>query len=191
MSQTPTARTSQTHPLRIATIRIGASGGAIGITFAPGKHQTQAMTGTWARDLDIDLHMIKQWGASDLITLLEPHELDELGIPGLPEKAAQLGLAWHGFPISDGQAPDDRFLRPWLTAGPLLANKILHGYRVLVHCKGGLGRAGTVACLLLLATGAAADADAAMQQVRDVRPGAIETAAQESFLRREFERRRP
>ena len=175
-------RTSQTDPLRIATIPVGEHGGAIGVTFAPGKRQAAAMTGTWERDLAMDLAAIRQWGAQDLITLLEPHEFEELAIPNLPTEALAHGLRWYGLPITDGEAPDHRFLDRWITLGPQLVSEIRRGTRVVVHCKGGLGRAGTVACLLLLASGAAGDADDAMRQVRAVRRGAIETSAQEAFL---------
>lgn len=176
-------RTSQTHPLRIATLPVGDQGGAIGVTFAPGKHQAAAMTGIWHRDLLLDLEAIRQWGASDLITLLEPQEFEELNIVELPQRVGASGLHWHGLPITDGASPDSRFLEPWASLGPTLVDGLKSGKRVVVHCKGGLGRAGTVACLLLLDSGAAADANQAMEKVRAVRRGAIETAAQEDFLR--------
>lgn len=176
-------RTSQTHPLHIAMLPLGNEGGAIGVTFAPGKHQAQAMTGIWARDLDTDLQAIVAWGATHLVTLLEPWELDALRIPNLPERARSAGLQWHGLPITDRAAPDERFLLPWRSLGPALRHDIENGARVVVHCTGGLGRAGTVACLFLLDGNAATSAEDAMAQVRAVRPGAIETAGQEAFLR--------
>lgn len=175
-------RTSQSDPLRIATLNVGVRDGAIGITFAPGKRQSVAVTGSWCRDLTTDLAAIKDWGATDLVTLLEPHEFLELGIADLPNAARALGLSWHGLPITDGAAPDERFLVPWRLLGPAMREGILDGQRVVVHCKGGLGRAGTVACLLLMAVSVPATADQAMAMVRSVRPGAIETAEQESFL---------
>lgn len=175
-------RTSQSHPLRIATLNL-PSGGAIGVTFAPGKHQAQAMTGAWARDLDTDLLAIKAWGAQTLLSLLEPAEFDELGIVDLPAKARIAGLTWFGLPITDGAAPDERFLTPWAMLVPQFARGLEEGYRIVVHCKGGLGRAGTVACMLLRHLGIARDAQEAMVSVRAVRPGAIETAEQESFLK--------
>lgn len=141
------------------------------------------MTGVWERDLATDLNAIVEWGATDLITLLEPAEFEELSIVQLPCLASELRLCWHGLPIADGHAPDDRFLRPWQQLGPELANGIQQGRRVLVHCKGGLGRAGTVACLLAMETGVVESADAAIAEVRRVRPGAVETAEQEEFLR--------
>ncbi|WP_266180216.1 protein-tyrosine phosphatase family protein [Dyella humicola] len=177
-----TIRTSVTDPLRIATLPV-TGGGAIGVTFAPGKHQVNAMSGgTWQRDLDVDLQAIKRWGADVLITLLEQEELTELAIAPLASRAEAAGLRWFGLPITDGAAPDDRFLVPWSELGPRFARELQNGGRLVVHCKGGLGRAGTVACLLLHATGAARGADEAMAMVRAVRRGAIETKAQESFL---------
>ncbi|MNL81577.1 hypothetical protein D3C87_2087370 [compost metagenome] len=51
-----------------------------------------------------------------------------------------------------------------------------------MHCKGGLGRAGTVASMLLIDTGCALDGINAIAKVRSVRPGAVETAEQEEFI---------
>lgn len=180
---TSEVRTSRTDPLRIATLPVGNLGGAVGVTFAPGKHQVAAMTGVWQRDLLLDLQAIRHWGASDLITLLEPHEFEELNILDLPQLAVASNLRWHGLPITDGSPPDARFLEPWVSLGPTLVDGLKSGRKVVVHCKGGLGRAGTVACMLLLDSGAASDAENAMAKVREVRRGAIETLAQEAFLR--------
>lgn len=177
------ARTSLTHPLLIAELAVGTKGGAVGVTFAPGKIQQEALTGAWARDLDIDLEAICAWGARYLISLLEPREFEELRIGELPKRAGACGLLWHGLPITDGAVPDHRFLEPWAKLGPALSHALLGGERVVVHCKGGLGRAGTVACLLLLDTGAAASAEEAMRLVRTARPNAIENPAQEEFIR--------
>lgn len=107
------SRTSNSHPLQIATMPIGMNGGAIGVTFAPGKHQDVAMTGSWARDLDIDLASIVAWGAQHLITLIEPWEFEELRITSVAERAKAHRLMWHGLPIKDGAAPDARLLLPW------------------------------------------------------------------------------
>lgn len=53
-----------------------------------------------------------------------------------------------------------------------------------MHCKGGLGRAGTVASLLLGTYEKGLSADAIMVLVREVRPNAVETVVQEQYLRR-------
>lgn len=176
------SRTSHSYPLHIATLAVGSNGGAIGVTFAPGKYQEFAMTGTWNRDLDVDLCAIRSWGSTHLISLIEPWEFDELRIVALPERAESLGIVWRGLPIVDGAAPSEAFLKEWEVLGPALCRELLDGRRVLVHCKGGLGRAGTVACMLLLGTGTAATGMQAIDMVRQVRPGAIETSEQEDFI---------
>jgi ADP-ribosyl-[dinitrogen reductase] hydrolase len=185
------SRTSISHPLCIAELPIGSRGGAVGVTFAPGKRQLIALTGAWERDLDLDLAAIRAWGATRLITLLEPWELEELAITALPTRAAAHELEWQALPITDGAAPDARLLEFWSTLAPQLVQELEQGARVVVHCKGGLGRAGTVACLLLLEASAVEDVPAAIALVRQVRPGAIETAAQEAFLHEWAELRRP
>lgn len=182
-----TIRTSISHPLRIATLPVGDHGGAIGVSFAPGKRQAKAMTGQRERDIDLDLNAIRRWGASDLITLLEPQEFEELGIQEPPDRANAHGLASHGLPITDGCAPDDRFLADLRALGPTWIENLRAGGRIIKHCKGGLGRAGTVACLFLLDSGTASDATEAITTVRQTRPGAVETVEQEALFWRAWQ----
>lgn len=52
------ARTSDSHPINLDFIK-GVWPGQLAMTFAPGKVQRNAMTGTWDRCLDKDLGRIK------------------------------------------------------------------------------------------------------------------------------------
>ena len=61
-----------------------------------------------------------------------------------------------------------------------------NGEDVLVHCKGGLGRAGMMAARLLVELGM--EPEAAIQAVRHARKGAIETPAQLALVRRTVSR---
>ncbi|HEY5789588.1 MAG TPA: cyclin-dependent kinase inhibitor 3 family protein [Gammaproteobacteria bacterium] len=173
------ARTSLSDPLQIAAVEL-PDGGAIGITLCPGKQQAQALNGAWARDLDTDLRAIRAWGAELLVSLLEDHELAELGVAGLPAAAAAAGLEFHRLPVPDGEPPGKEFEFHWLDLGPELQRRLRAGGRVVIHCKGGLGRAGTVAARLLIELGE--PPWSAVNRVREARPGAIETAAQEHYL---------
>lgn len=85
-------RTSKTHPLEIAAVRVGPSHGRIGITFCPGKHDNAAMTGVWARDLSADLDVIASWGARLVLTLVEQHELEALQVPHLGSSVRSRGI---------------------------------------------------------------------------------------------------
>lgn len=186
-SASGTAKTSVSHPLWIA--EIPALEGLIGITFCPGKKQTGAISGTWARDLDLDLAAVKHWGASNVITLIEEHEFNELDVGALPERVRELGMRWHHLPIVDRAAPCVRFEAQWNTVLPDLTATLAAGGRVLIHCKGGLGRAGTVAACLLLSTDPTVTAHVAATTVRRVRRGAIENRCQEAYIEKYAGRR--
>lgn len=175
-----TARTSLTHPLQIAEVSAPGARGLIGITFCPGKKQVSAMSGAWDRDLGLDLDAISDWGATTIVTLIEPHELEKLKVTALGPEAEARGIDWLHMPITDVSVPDHRFETGWRKHGPRLLNGIRAGERVLVHCKGGLGRAGTVAARMLVELGLMPDE--AIRAVRKVRKGAIETPEQEKHV---------
>ncbi|MGY6277858.1 cyclin-dependent kinase inhibitor 3 family protein [Methylomonas sp. MgM2] len=176
------ARTSHTHPLQIAEVRARPSYGRIGITFCPGKHDHVALTGAWARDLGIDLDTIAAWGAKLVLTLVEPAELLALKVPQLGHEIHRRGIAWCHLPIADYSVPSKAFEQQWLTQGREIRQMLRTGDDVLVHCKGGLGRAGMIAARLLAELGM--DPEQAIQAVRRVRKGAIETPAQLALVRR-------
>jgi protein-tyrosine phosphatase len=181
---TPVVRTSTTHPLRIGTVTLRSEFGRVGVTFCPGKHQQASMTGIWQRDLGTDLDAIRAWGATHLVTLVERWELSELHVPDLPEAAGSHGLRWHHFPIVDGTIPDASTDRAWSALADVLLSGLPRGESVVFHCKGGLGRAGTMAARLLLHSGASRDAEDAVARVRAARENAVETAIQERYLLR-------
>jgi thiazole synthase len=59
---------------------------------------------------------------------------------------------WHA-PIPDGWPPGPDFEDAWATVGEAVRDRLRLGFDVLVHCRGGLGRAGTVAARLLVEDG--------------------------------------
>jgi ADP-ribosyl-[dinitrogen reductase] hydrolase len=173
-------RTSISHPLQIAVVTAGPEVGRIGITFCPGKYDPHAMTGGWHRDLNRDLDTIRDWGAAAVVTLLEPAELSLLKVERLGEEVLRRNMSWFHLPIADVSTPDERFEQEWDVAGEELRSILRSGSNVLVHCRGGLGRAGTIAARLLVELGM--DPATAIASVRAVRPGAIETSDQEKFV---------
>lgn len=177
-----TARTSKTHPLEIAAVSAGPGQGRIGITFCPGKHDPHALTGAWARDLSADLDAIAGWGARLVLTLVEPAELAVLKVPQLGTEVRARGLDWRHLPIPDFSVPTTVFEGHWETHGWEVRTLLRGGGDVLVHCRGGLGRAGMMAARLLVELGM--DPTAAIREVRRVRPGAIETRSQLELVRR-------
>ena len=177
-----TTRTSENSPLRIAAVTPGDGQGGIGITLCPGKTDPAAMSGPVARDPDTDLDAIRDWGATAVVSLITDEEIDHLGVSDLGKEVQDRHMEWWQAPIPDGDPPDPAFEREWAVAGEAIRDRLRLGFDVLVHCKGGLGRAGTIAARLLVELGA--DPDDAVRRVRGARPGAIENEAQEAHVAR-------
>lgn len=173
-------KTSQTHPLQIAEVSLAGNCGEIGITFCPGKKQHSAFSGQWHRDLDLDLDAVSAWGAAAVVTLIEDHEIASLEVKGLGAAVGARHMTWFHLPIPDVSVPCSRFEAQWEQQGEAIRSLLRNGFKVLVHCKGGLGRAGTIAARLLAELGMAPAK--AIATVRAVRPGAIETEAQRQHV---------
>lgn len=172
-------RTSHSHPLQIAFVDTPGNG-RIGMTFCPGKHDPLAMTGPWARNLQSDLAAITNWGATVLVTLMESHELERLGVSSLGDIAVAQGLEWYHLPIQDVSVPNAAFESQWAAVGGTLRSTLLAGKSIVVHCRGGLGRTGMIAARLLIELGE--KPVTALNRVRAVRPGAVETTGQEGYV---------
>jgi ADP-ribosyl-[dinitrogen reductase] hydrolase len=173
-------RTSISHPLQIAVVTAGREFGRIGITFCPGKYDPHGMSGAWDRDLMLDLDAISDWGAAAVVTLLEPEELMLLRVESLGQEVLRRNMLWFHLPIVDVSIPSEKFEQEWDVAGEELRSILRGKLDVLIHCRGGLGRAGTIAARLLIELGI--EPKKATASVRAARPGAIETSEQEEFV---------
>ena len=146
------SRTSIPDPLVIGTLVAGQ--GAVGLTICPGKQGDSFFGRPWARDLEADLDVIQEWGAAAVVTLVESHELTMLGVPDLGERIEARGMQWHHLPIVDLDAPGLDFEVAWRQVAAQLCQLLRDGNRILVHCRGGRGRTGTVAAVMLMELGA-------------------------------------
>ena len=174
-------RTSESHPLWIDAVDAGPGRGSIGITFAPGKHDRHAIGGPWARDLTKDLDAIAAWNAKAVVTLIEPHEFLLLAIPDLGAEVQRRDMGWLHLPIRDVGTPGPEFEEHWPAHSKRLRQRLDADENIVVHCRGGLGRAGMVSARLLVESGV--EPEAAIERVRAARPGAIETPRQEEWVR--------
>ena len=131
--------------------------------------------------LDSDLRRIIDGGASILISLIGSEERARLGVSGLPARAVETGLAWQEFAITDRTAPNHERQSEFTALMRYISAALSDGNIIAVHCQAGIGRTGLVAASTLVWRGMSQD-DAIMT-VRTARPGAIETAEQEAFVR--------
>lgn len=179
-SQSYPLRTSESDPIDVDFLpqAVLHRPGRLGITLAPGKCN-MGMSGQWARDLDVDLQRIRTVFAVDvLVSLIERHEFAELQVEHLLERVEALGMRSRWFPIPDFHAPPSKAALHTLIT-EILAD-LTQGNTVVIHCKAGLGRSGLVVACCLVALGYGSQA--AIAQVRQVRPGAVENHTQETFI---------
>lgn len=174
---------SLASPLCIDAVAVPGTSGLIGMTICPGKNEYAGLgipTGPWKRDLDLDLQVIRDWQAQALVTLIENFEFELLSVPELPEKTRAFGIRWFHLPIVDVWVPDRVFEEEWETAGEELRQILREGGRIVLHCRGGLGRTGLVAARLLIDFGMAPQE--AIRRVRAARPGGLQTQEQEECV---------
>jgi ADP-ribosyl-[dinitrogen reductase] hydrolase len=173
------SKTSESYPLRIAEIILDEQQ-KIGFSLCPGKTQDGAMSGNWKRDLEMDLERIRSHGYDIVVSLIESEEFVELKVEAFHSGAVQkAGMEWIWVPILDQKTPTQ--------ANHAGLNEVLaevkSGKSVFVHCKGGLGRAGSVTAWLL--THFERSAPTAIAETRLARKGkgtAIENIRQESWV---------
>jgi ADP-ribosyl-[dinitrogen reductase] hydrolase len=160
-------------PLETFAVKIPELGAAeILITPCPGKRR---------RDLGLDLDQVRDHGCSAVLTLVQDHELEMLDVVDMGARVAERGMAWLHCPIPDFGPPGNAFESAWVVAGAQARGILSGGGKLVCHCRGGIGRAGTIASRLLIELGVATPEDA-LRRVRKARPGAVETWEQESHV---------
>ncbi|MEC8378795.1 MAG: ADP-ribosylglycohydrolase family protein [Myxococcota bacterium] len=175
-------RTSVSDPIKVDWIKhnIGPGRGSLGVTFAPGKQGSSSLGKPWNRNLDMDLCRLKgRFNVDVLMSLVEDKELQMLRISDLVSRAAEHRIAVCRYPIVDQLVPKIDAAQHAVDVAVALLNA---GQNVVFHCRGGLGRAGTLSACTLVKLGE--HPAKAIDTIRQHRPGAIENSAQEKFVHR-------
>ena len=129
---------------------------------------------------DADLKQLIADGFSVIICLLD---LDEHQPAYSRCPAAAAGWEWHNISIRDFAAPTVLQIEQFLA---LVASSIPQK-KVVVHCRGGIGRTGTMAAAYWMTKGLSSQS--AIVHTRERRPYAVENRHQETALV-EFEKSR-
>ena len=153
--------------LDISQISLGQ--GVLGICPMPGR------SGLY----EADLQTIVRWQPGLVLSMTPLSELERAGAAAFPDDLAQAGIKWLQCPIADFGAPSPAEMPLWDAISQVAHRMLQDKGRILAHCYGGCGRSGMA--LLRLMCEAGAPVDAALAQLRAVRPCAVETDAQKRW----------
>jgi len=153
-----------TSMFHIDTLPLG--NGALGLCPLPGRDG----------DLAGDLARIADFRPALVVSLTLAEELAAEGATDLSERLAEAGINWRHFPIGDFGAPQPDAAPLWQAVATEMRAALAASGRVLIHCKGGRGRTGTIALRLMIESGETPED--ALARLRAARPGTVETDAQ-------------
>ena len=173
-------RTSQTHPIYVDWFPHNEGEGKIGMTLCPGKYQPISSTGSWNRQLDDDLDDLKAMGVDRIISLITEDDMVVLRVESLGEEIQARGMKWDHLPFPDTTAPTQAWMERAAPVFEELQSSIPSGETVVVHCMGGLSRAGTFMSLYLNNNGF--EMREAIEHVRKIRSRNCINSRQLEFL---------
>lgn len=136
------------------------------------------------RNIREDLEYFKSKGISMIVCLLNDYELRTIGvkIDAYRSILTKLDIEFVQYPITEMAAPasiselEEQVLNP-------ITSALYQGRLILVHCRGGIGRAGTVASCLLLKLHLCPSPTSSISTVRKKRdPRCVESRKQEDFI---------
>ncbi len=136
--------------------------------------------GTKEVGLQNSLEQLAAAGATAVLTLMPKDEMQRNAVIDLPELCAQLGLEWFHLPVEDDHAPEQLFEDAWLLAKDKIHALVAAGNTIAIHCKGGSGRTGLIAALILLERGL--PLDEVVDRVRVIRPNALQIPAHYEYI---------
>jgi len=157
-----------THPYNAITLDNGAK---LILTPCPGSK---------GAGIESSITVLKQAGTSMLLTLMFDNDMEKNNITSLPAQCEKNKIAWLQLPIVDDGAPCEIFDRLWFKHIDAIITVLDKQGTITIHCKGGYGRTGLVAGLILLCYGLTAEQ--AMAKVQAVRSQALKSTVQFDYF---------
>jgi len=158
----------KTHPFDTITLDNGAQ---LILTPCPGSK---------GASISSSLAVLKEAGTAMLLTLMFDKDMINNDITSLPQLCEENNMAWLQLPIVDDGAPCAIFERQWLKYRRAIISVIDKQGTITIHCKGGYGRTGLVAGLILRCYGLTAEQ--AMKKVQNVRPKSLTNERQLTYF---------
>ncbi|MEW7979137.1 MAG: tyrosine-protein phosphatase [Candidatus Sedimenticola endophacoides] len=143
--------------------------------------------GTKGVDLATSVSELHQAGADAIVTMMTNEELAKFEVSSLPDVVRQSGLSWFHFPVEDDAAPAEDFEQSWLANKPEVLAMIEQGKCVAIHCRGGSGRTGFMAAVIMRELGM--DEAQATDLVKGLRPNSLKLPAHTEYLAAHYDKK--
>ena len=150
----------------ISELLVGA--GHLGICPLPGRFTSY----------DADLEIILEWRPDLVISATTWMDFERDAASQFPEDLENHKIKWVHFSVADYETPQSD-AHIWTEISDQAHGILNSGGRVLTHCYGGCGRSGMVSLRLMCEAGK--PVEWALKRLREVRPCAVETAAQKAW----------
>lgn len=123
--------------------------------------------GTKGVSLSDSIGQLKAAGAAAVITLMPTDELEQNDAVSIDVICKKQNLAWYQLPIEDDCAPEQVFEAAFTDYKASILALLQADKKVAIHCKGGSGRTGLMAAILMTQLGySKPEAQALVQQLR-------------------------
>jgi len=140
--------------------------------------------GTKGVELRDSLADLAQAGARAVITLMPDDEMVRNQVSKLPQACEEAGLKWFQFAIEDDTAPESEFELAWQDGKIQVFDILDRNVAVAIHCKGGSGRTGLMAAIIMLELGV--PYEEVVAQVKALRPRSLTLAVHVDYLAQNY-----
>jgi len=143
----------------------------------PGKLYLHSMPGRY-EELSHSFQEIESLSIDRILSLVSLEETEQKS-PTYAEaiKSNHLPCEYASYPITDSGVPEDR--KAFVQFVEETASRLRNKKKLLIHCSGGIGRTGTMACCILIALGLSEEDAERIVRKAISRP---ETSEQRSFV---------
>ncbi|RJG47732.1 phosphatase domain-containing protein [Motilimonas pumila] len=137
--------------------------------------------GTKDASLKQAISELKAAGASGILTMMQSQELAKHQVTELGNETLSQDLMWFHLPVEDDEAPLADFEQAFTQHKAAIIAALKQGQNLALHCKGGNGRTGLVAAILLLEIGV--ELEQAIAQVQAVKPKSLQLTSHLNYLK--------
>lgn len=141
--------------------------------------------GTKGVDLETSVSELRQAGADAIVTMMTDEELAKFEVDSLPDVVRQSDMTWFHFPVEDDAAPGEVFEQSWQAHKSEVLALIEQGKCVAIHCRGGSGRTGFMAVVIMRELGM--DEVQAASLVKGLRPNSLKLSAHTEYLAKHYD----